>query len=526
MKKILSLTSSLLLVAALATPAESADEYSVSQKTLAAFNSTATTLTPQQKAQVKAAVDANPSAEKFICTGIRFESAPLSENIVVRKRAKAACEYAQQLNPALSTWFQNKPTKARSYAGKVLLTVKSPAIATDIEQETASPAPTPRDPTPVQQPEQASSGQLNSLILSLTVESEYTVGYDRSLFRHWVDEDGDGCDTRKEVLIQESVTPVTVGSACSISGGKWVSAYDLQETTDSSTFDVDHMVPLKEAWDSGAWNWSSAARQAFANDLTYAHSLIAVSASSNRSKSDRDPTDWLPTNSEYRCEYTVAWVQVKARWKLSIDSAEKSKLLDLAADCGNKPLEFAPEARATPTPTPSPAQTPGSSGILAGRAWTISISGPDSVSYGEPFSLRISVKDFDGNPLQGKIVSYTSWQFSGSTQPTDSLGNTDLEVSDPLPSGYRLVVGTTTIRVSSDFANASKTIKVLASASPSPTPEPTPADSSDSNSTSYRLVTPGAFCAQTDAGTQGKSSSGVIYTCKTSSTENRLRWRR
>ena len=70
-------------------------------------------------------MDANPSAEKFICTGIRFESAPLSENIVVRKRAKAACEYAKQLNPALSTWFQNKPTKARSYAGKVLLTVKT-----------------------------------------------------------------------------------------------------------------------------------------------------------------------------------------------------------------------------------------------------------------------------------------------------------------------------------------------------------------------------------------------------------------
>ena len=101
-------------------------EFSVSQRTLASFSGSTTTLTSQQKAQVKAAVDANPSAEKFICTGIRFESAPMSENIVVRKRAKAACDYAKTLNPALSTWFQNKPTKSRSYAGKVLLTIKTP----------------------------------------------------------------------------------------------------------------------------------------------------------------------------------------------------------------------------------------------------------------------------------------------------------------------------------------------------------------------------------------------------------------
>jgi hypothetical protein len=106
-------------------PAQATGEYVVQQKTLATFSSDATTLTPQQKAQVRAAVDSNPYAEKFICTGIRYYDQPISVNITVRKRAKAACEYAKQLNPALSTWFQNKPTKARSYAGKVLLTVKT-----------------------------------------------------------------------------------------------------------------------------------------------------------------------------------------------------------------------------------------------------------------------------------------------------------------------------------------------------------------------------------------------------------------
>jgi hypothetical protein len=118
---------SVLVVISLAAPANAATvKYSVYQKTLAVFSSTATTLTAQQKAEVRAAVLANPTAEKFICTGIRYFSQPTSVNIMVRKRAKAACDYAKQLNPNLSTWFQNKPTQARSYAGKVLLTVKSP----------------------------------------------------------------------------------------------------------------------------------------------------------------------------------------------------------------------------------------------------------------------------------------------------------------------------------------------------------------------------------------------------------------
>ena len=129
MKKLTAAIASMFLVVSFATPAQSAGaKYSVYQKTLSTFGSTATTLTAQQKAQVKAAVDANPYAEKFICTGIRYFSQPMSVNIMVRKQAKAACEYAKQLNPELSTWYQNKPTQAKSYAGKVLLTVKSAAF--------------------------------------------------------------------------------------------------------------------------------------------------------------------------------------------------------------------------------------------------------------------------------------------------------------------------------------------------------------------------------------------------------------
>tara|TARA_B110000503_G_scaffold25328_2_gene40005 strand:- start:322 stop:1896 length:1575 start_codon:yes stop_codon:yes gene_type:complete len=143
MRKLIALVSSLLLVATLATPAQSAGgKYSVDQKTLATFSSSATTLTSQQKSQVKATVEANPTAEKFICTGIRYYSQPMSINIMVRKRAKAACEYAKQLNPELSTWYQNKPTQAKSYAGKVLLTVKSLEAPTVELTEIGLTAPT------------------------------------------------------------------------------------------------------------------------------------------------------------------------------------------------------------------------------------------------------------------------------------------------------------------------------------------------------------------------------------------------
>ena len=126
MKKLIVGVLSAAVLAFGLVPAQAATEYVATQKTLASFSASATGLTILQRSQVKAAVEANPNAEKFICTGIRYVSQPMSENIKVRKRAKAACDYAKQLNPALSTWFQNKPTNARSYAGKVLLTIKTP----------------------------------------------------------------------------------------------------------------------------------------------------------------------------------------------------------------------------------------------------------------------------------------------------------------------------------------------------------------------------------------------------------------
>ena len=161
---------------------------------------------------------------------------------------------------------------------------------------------------------------------TLSFMEEKVGGYDRSLFKHWIDEDKDGCDTRKEVLIEEAIVKPKIGKKCVLSGGTWLSSYDNKTIKGSgSTLDVDHMVPLAEAWRSGAWQWTNAERQLFANDMMDSRVLIAVTASSNRSKSDRDLANWLPKASkEVVCDYVFAWIAVKMRYYLSVDSKESA----------------------------------------------------------------------------------------------------------------------------------------------------------------------------------------------------------
>ncbi len=197
-------------------------------------------------------------------------------------------------------------------------------------------------------------GGLISLLGGLVVEAEQADGYDRGLFRHWVDADGDGCDTRREVLIAEAVTAPTVGGGCALSDGVWVSRYDSETETGSGRgFDVDHLVPLKEAWDSGAHSWDPATRERFANDLGYEHSLVAVSAGSNRSKGAQDPATWLPPESSQRCWYAAAWVNVKARWDLSVDAAEADTLRSILSDCPDDAADTALPAPVVTAPQPA-----------------------------------------------------------------------------------------------------------------------------------------------------------------------------
>ncbi len=184
--------------------------------------------------------------------------------------------------------------------------------------------------------------ELRDAVAALPVAGENRDGYQRELFRHWIDADHDGCNTRAEVLIVEAVVELEVGPSCRLTGGRWYSEYDDVVVSSASSLDIDHMVPLAEAWDSGASVWTAARRKAYANDLDADRALIGVTARSNRSKSDKDPVEWLPPFEPAWCQYIADWVLVKSRWMLAVDKAEKSVLTDLAGECPNVELEFTP----------------------------------------------------------------------------------------------------------------------------------------------------------------------------------------
>ncbi len=185
---------------------------------------------------------------------------------------------------------------------------------------------------------------LAQLLGLLTTASEHRTGYDRSLFRLWIDADGNGCDTRREVLIAEAVVAPTIGGGCSLTGGEWLSAYDGLVLTDASQVQIDHVVALAEAWYSGAWAWSADRRMRFANDLDVPWGLIAVSAASNQSKSDHDPAEWLPPSQGDLCPFVSAWIAIKVRWQLSVDQLERDALTGLIRECPASRMPFDPVA--------------------------------------------------------------------------------------------------------------------------------------------------------------------------------------
>jgi hypothetical protein len=189
---------------------------------------------------------------------------------------------------------------------------------------TTEPAPGPSGPS-------GDGGSARSQLGELTVaKGGTTKGYSRERFPHWR-ETGKNCDVRDSVL-QRDGTNIKL-SGCNVIAGRWSSAYDKGTFTDPSKVDIDHTVPLADAWRSGADKWEDAKRGDFANDLVRPQ-LLAVSASSNRSKGDQDPSEWKPANRDYWCKYAEDWVTVKHYWRLSVTDAEKAALADMLETCG------------------------------------------------------------------------------------------------------------------------------------------------------------------------------------------------
>ena len=167
--------------------------------------------------------------------------------------------------------------------------------------------------------------------ITLTIALDQIGGYSRNLFKHWIDGDKDGCNTRYEVLIAEAIVKPKVGARCYLTGGRWRSSYDGKIFTNPTGLDIDHMVPLAEAWRSGAWAWTATQRMDFANDLEDPRSLLAVTARLNRSKGDLDVAGWLPTRAQ--CKYISNWIAVKWRFDLTVDPIEGEFLKTKIASC-------------------------------------------------------------------------------------------------------------------------------------------------------------------------------------------------
>jgi len=167
----------------------------------------------------------------------------------------------------------------------------------------------------------------------LTVAPERPLtGYTREHFPHWIGQGG-SCDTR-EVVLRRQGADVRTDADCRAVAGTWTSVYDGAMLTDAAGIDIDHLVPLAEAWRSGADTWTGERRRTFANDLDRPQ-LVAVTARSNRAKGDQDPAKWKPPARTYWCAYARDWIAVKTAYGLTADQAEHDALTAMLVGCAN-----------------------------------------------------------------------------------------------------------------------------------------------------------------------------------------------
>lgn len=173
----------------------------------------------------------------------------------------------------------------------------------------------------------------------VAVAGSLIYSYSRSDYKHWVDADKDCQNTREEVLIIESLQkPILDKKGCKVIQGKWYDPYTDKYFTNPNDLDVDHFVPLKEVDRSGGSEWNSEKKMNYANDLEDSKTLIAVDKSANRAKGDKDPSDWLPTNQKYQCEYIKNWQEIKKKWNLKMDKKEADFLKEKNKECIPKKL--------------------------------------------------------------------------------------------------------------------------------------------------------------------------------------------
>lgn len=208
----------------------------------------------------------------------------------------------------------------------------APSMTTLVEATTEPPTPAPSPTTT----ETAAPGSAEELLAGLVVRTgDPAAPYVRDDFDggDWAYDPATGCNTRELVLIDESVIEPQVDDRCRTTRGRWRSMYDGRTTDDPADLQIDHFVPLADAWRAGAATWPTERRLAFANDRTSPDTLVAVTGSTNQSKGDSTPDEWMPPDRSAWCPYAEQWVRVKAAWDLSVTAPERDRLAELLAAC-------------------------------------------------------------------------------------------------------------------------------------------------------------------------------------------------
>ena len=321
---------------------------------------------------------------------------------------------AQSVSPA--TIEPTKPPTTTEAPGAQPVTETAPTATpqepTATAPPTETPTPEPHLPTPTALPARAtatSTGAATVLRVTVSAVPATLPDYDRQDWKHWTDADRDCQDARNEVLIAESQTTVAYRTdrKCRVAAGEWLAPYSNTIVTDPGRLDVDHMVPLGNAHDSGAWQWSANRREQYANYLEDPQHLIAVTASANRSKGARGPDQWKPEDRTYWCQYAVDWITIKSTWKLTVTEAELAGLNEMLYSCNEPPSLWVSHGsvpgvhRATSTPEPRPTATATTikynSCDAAQAAGETRVQGSKGSGRGFPKQMVPDARDGDGD---------------------------------------------------------------------------------------------------------------------------------
>ncbi|RLT45957.1 MAG: HNH endonuclease, partial [Chloroflexi bacterium] len=268
--------------------------------------------------------------------------------------------------------------------------------------------------------------------------------YDRGAWNHWVDADNDCQNTRAEVLIAQSLAPVTftTSSNCTVLSGRWYDPYTNAYFTIAHDLDVDHFVPLGNAHSAGGSDWAPERKRDYANSLSDVDHLIAVSLSANRSKGNRAPDEWMPPNRSYWCEYAYDWIRIKTAWGLAATQTEWAALQTMTATCpagftyanaaGGAAARPATPGAVEPTATSSIPNLPSlAAPVVSGVGATFaSVTLPAKPAGFDNYGNQFYVKLFTAADATSGEIVLGGWVYAATPWGTlQATSNTALQVS-------------------------------------------------------------------------------------------------